>query len=37
MFDSWGYQRHDEPPRVVCEYCGGSGFCVDGGKLLPAG
>jgi hypothetical protein len=36
MYDDHGYQRHDEPPQVTCEYCGGSGACVDGGLLLPA-
>jgi len=34
--DAYGYQRHDEPPQVTCEYCGGSGQCADGGLLLPA-
>jgi hypothetical protein len=36
MYDAYGYQRFDEPPRVTCEYCGGFGQCEDGGLLLPA-
>lgn len=30
--DGYGYEL--EPRDLVCEYCGGSGVCVDGGKLL---
>jgi hypothetical protein len=36
MFDRWGYQCHIEPPQMTCEYCGGSGQCEDGARLLPA-
>jgi hypothetical protein len=36
MFDGHGYQRHDAPPLLTCEYCCGCGRCEDGGKLLPA-
>lgn len=36
MYDEYGYQRYDEPPRVVCEYCNGCGRCEDGNLLLPA-
>ena len=34
--DSYGYQRHDSPPRVTCEYCGGTGRTEGGNLLLPA-
>lgn len=34
--DNHGYQRHESPPQVSCEYCGGSGACDHGQKLLPA-
>lgn len=33
--DRFGYRIHDEPPRVTCEYCGGSGACAQGSLLLP--
>ncbi len=36
MYDNHGYQRHDEPPRVTCEYCDGCGLIEDGSILLPA-
>jgi hypothetical protein len=35
-YDSEGRRRYDWPDRIVCEYCGGSGECEDGSKLLPA-
>lgn len=35
-YDCDGRHRPDWPDRVTCEYCGGSGTCDDGGKLLPA-
>lgn len=36
MYDNLGYRSHDTPPRVWCEYCGSSGRCPEGDKLLPA-
>jgi hypothetical protein len=36
MYDSHGYKRYDEPPRVTCEYCGGCGMIEDGHLLMPA-
>jgi hypothetical protein len=36
MYDSYGCQRFDEPPRVVCAYCGETGCCENGHVLLPA-
>lgn len=36
MYDNHGYKRYEEPPRVVCEYCGGSGMIEDGHLLLAA-
>lgn len=35
-YDREGRHRPDWPDRVTCEYCGGSGECEEGGKLLPA-
>jgi hypothetical protein len=36
MYDAYGSQRYHEPPQLVCDYCGGSGQCADGHKLLHA-
>lgn len=36
MYGRDGRKDHDEPPRIVCEYCGGAGYCEEGEKLLPA-
>jgi hypothetical protein len=35
-YDSHGYKRYDEPPRVTCEYCGDCGMIEDGHLLMPA-
>lgn len=34
--DREGRRRTDWPEQVRCEYCGGSGRCEEGHKLLPA-
>jgi len=36
MFDREGRRLFTEPPMVVCEYCAGTGECVDGSKWYPA-
>jgi len=33
--DNHGAYRPDWPETIRCEYCGGSGQCDDGNKLLP--
>jgi hypothetical protein len=36
MFDRAGRRIADEPQLDTCEYCGGTGVCIDGHKLRPA-
>ena len=36
QYDRDGRHRPEWPERRTCEYCGGSGECEDGNKLLPA-
>jgi hypothetical protein len=35
-FDRDGRFRPEWPDTIVCEYCGGSGQCEEGSKLLSA-
>lgn len=34
-YDQEGRARSEDERPTTCEYCGGSGQCEDGGKLLP--
>jgi hypothetical protein len=35
-YDREGRARSEDERRAACEYCGGTGACEDGHKLLPA-
>jgi hypothetical protein len=35
-YDNEGRYRPEWPDAIRCEYCGGSGRCEEGSKLLPA-
>lgn len=36
-YDREGRFRTDWPRRIACEYCGGSGMCEEGSKIVPCG